>query len=486
MDKIINNLKKAIYYIIPIGLFIWCSQMIFNDSIWLDEAFSLSMISQGFIDIIKNTAIDVHPPLYYIILKSFTWGINFFLKDNIIWASKCFSMLPILLLIIISYKDISKIFGKRTAFLFNIFILGMPQIIKYAIEIRMYSLGLLFVTLFYISYIKWDKENTNKNLCKMTIYAALSAYTHYFAGVSVGCIYIIVLIELLIKKDYRRLKNIIYSLVFLFVSYLPWLVVLGKQIFVVKESYWIENITSDTIKEFLKYPYIVNSSSILTNIIKILLLITLIIIVLKRKDKYNKYCIFGFLVPIGTIVIGIIASKIIRPVFISRYMVCSLGCLWLAVAIRLSSTFTKKLIFYAITIILIITTICTKYKIIENENMYQKEKTKLTTYLDDIKSEEICMVFDSNQLQRIISYYYPNNETYVYKQEITQLTKQVYRQANMQIIEDIKKLDIKSKRTYVFAIGEDILNEITQNNYKYKKCGSYQIETYKFSIYQIV
>ena len=287
MDKIINNLKKAIYYIIPIGLFIWCSQMIFNDSIWLDEAFSLSMISQGFIDIIKNTAIDVHPPLYYIILKSFTWGINFFLKDNIIWASKCFSMLPILLLIIISYKDISKIFGKRTAFLFNIFILGMPQIIKYAIEIRMYSLGLLFVTLFYISYIKWDKENTNKNLCKMTIYSAMSAYTHYFAGVSVGCIYIIVLIELLIKKDYRRLKNIIYSLVFLFVSYLPWLVVLGKQIFVVKESYWIENITSDTIKEFLKYPYIVNSSSILTNIIKILLLITLIIIVLKRKDKYN-------------------------------------------------------------------------------------------------------------------------------------------------------------------------------------------------------
>lgn len=473
-DKI-NNIKKVLYYAVPVILFLWCVQTVFNNSIWLDEAFSLSIIKQSFIDIVKNTAIDVHPPLYYIILKIIVSIVG---ESRIIYVSKLVSMIPIIILIIISYKEIAKLFGKKVAFLFNILILGMPQIIQYGIEIRMYSLGFLFVTLVYISCIKWRKENTNKELYKMAIFTLLSAYTHYFALVSVACIYGVLIIEILIKKDWKNLKRLLFSIFIVFILYLPWLIILAKQLLTVKESYWIGEITKNTIKAFFQYPYTIEGSSVLTNIVAILLLISIIPI----RNTNNKIVIYGFLVPIGTITIGVIASKLIRPIFISRYMVCGLGCLWLAVAIKLSSMFKNQYMYSAVVVIIMVVTMYSNYKIIEREKIYKSEQLKLISYIDKINENDI-IVFDNHQLQRIITYYYPNIKTYVYNQEITKLTKQVYRQTSMERIDDIKKILELDKNIYLFAMKEKILDELVE--YRVEKCGEYTIETYKFIIYKI-
>lgn len=454
--------------------------MIFNNSIWLDEAFSLSMIKQSYIDIIKNTAIDVHPPLYYILLKSIVSILKIFGEINVIWCSKLISILPIVILIIISYKEIAKLFGKKVAFLFNLLILGMPQIIQYGIEIRMYSLGMLFVTLVYISCIKWRKENTNKELYKMAIFAVLAAYTHYFAAVSVACVYVVLLIEILLKKDYEKLKKLLFSMIVMLL-YLPWIIILIKQVLVVKESYWIGAITKNTIKTFFQYPYTIEGNSILTSIVAIILLISIIPI----KNTNNKQAIYGFIVPIGTIIIGVTASKLIRPVFISRYMVCGLGCLWLAVAIKLTNILKKEYMYYIVIVVVLVVTLWSNYGIIEKENVYKKEQLKLVSYINSIDIDDFVVIFDSNQLQRILVYYYPNIENYVYKEKITQLTKQVYKQTNMQILDDIHKINNMQKNIYIFAMKEDILKEITNNNYTYEECGNYIIETYKFSIYKV-
>ena len=66
----------------------------------------------------------------------------------------------------------------------------MPQIMNYAIEIRMYTWGLFCVTMFYLYGIKWKKSNKKIDLVVMTVFALLSGYIHYFALVSVICIYI--------------------------------------------------------------------------------------------------------------------------------------------------------------------------------------------------------------------------------------------------------------------------------------------------------
>lgn len=485
-NKIVNIIKIIIYYAIPIGLFLWCSQVIFNNSIWLDEAFSLSMIEQSFVDMIKNTAIDVHPPLYYVILKSFTAIFKFFFGGNIIWTTKFVSLIPIIILLVVNYTEIEKLFGKKTSFLFAIFILGMPQIMKYAIEIRMYSWGMLFVTMVYLYCIKWLQTDKIKEITIMTIFTVLSAYTHYFAAVSVGCIYLCILIYLILQKDISKIKKIILSGIVVVLAYLPWIIILLKQVLVVKSNYWIDNITLKTIKEFFMFPYKVVGNRLLTFAIGVLLIINIILLVIKRKEKYSKYAICGVLVPIGTIIIGIIASKLIRPVFISRYMVCGLGCFWLAIAIILGKNLNKKYIFSTLAILLTITSIYNTQKLLKQEKNYSKEIINSVNYINEINTEPITIVFDSNQLQRMVAYYYPNVETYVYKEEITNLTKQVYKQTNMQILEELNDLrEIKDKPIYLCVMKEEILNDIKNQGFEYNKCGNFQIETYKFSVYEI-
>ena len=68
----------------------------------------------------------------------------------------------------------------------------MPQIMNYAIEIRMYTWGLFFVTMFYLYGIKWKKSNKIIDLVVMSFCSILSVYIHYFDLVSVLCIYIYV------------------------------------------------------------------------------------------------------------------------------------------------------------------------------------------------------------------------------------------------------------------------------------------------------
>lgn len=487
INKMKKIIEKIIYYTIPVVLLLWFSQTIFSNSIWLDEAFSLSMIQQSFLDIIKNTAIDVHPPLYYIILKSLSEIIDVITK-NIVWTTKLISLIPIVLLLIIDYTTIKKLFGKRTSFLFAIFILGMPQILKYAIEIRMYSWSMLFVTLVYVYCIKWLEKSKNKDLCMMLIFTILSAYTHYFAAVSVACIYMFLLIYILVKKDYARIKKLIFSILIVFVVYLPWLIVLIKQISVVKEGYWIEPITLNSIESFLKFPYVVNGNKILTLIIGVFAILAFIILIIKRKEQDNKYAICGFLVPIGTILIGIIASKIIRPVFISRYMVCSLGCLWLAVSIMLGKQINKKYIFVAIVILSILVSTKNINIIIDSEKLMSRETDKTLEYLDTLSKENTILIFDNNQLQRTVAYYYPETEIYVYKREISKLTEQVYKQTNMYMrtLEELKEIDNTNKKIYLFVMRDELLETAVANGYECNSCGKYKIENYKFSVYESI
>ena len=115
--QIIKYIEKMIYYIIPICLYFLYIQTIFTNSIWLDEAFSMSMIQQNFGEMIYNTAIDVHPPLYYIILKILV-GIFEICLGNTIWTAKIVSIIPIGILLIIGYTILEKMYGKKTVFLF--------------------------------------------------------------------------------------------------------------------------------------------------------------------------------------------------------------------------------------------------------------------------------------------------------------------------------------------------------------------------------
>ena len=139
-------------------------------------------------------------------------------------------------------------------------------------------------------------------------------------------------------------------------------------------------------------------------------------------------------------------------------------------------------------ILLIIMSVFLTTSVFAQDETELKEENLINTidYINGINNVHNIYIFDNNQLQRVISYYFSNMDTYVYKGEITQLSKQVYKQTKMNQLNDLQKLKEAKKEIYLFASNESILEDINNCGYEYEKRGTYQIETHRFSIYKIV
>lgn len=90
----------------------------FHSEVWFDEAYTMALIKHNYSEIIRIDMNDVHPVLYYLLLKLFT-GI---FGESII-ACRIFSVLAGIIMAILGFTHIRKDFGAKTRisiFIFNI------------------------------------------------------------------------------------------------------------------------------------------------------------------------------------------------------------------------------------------------------------------------------------------------------------------------------------------------------------------------------
>ena len=109
--KKINN--KTIHIIILLLGSIFICLSIFHTSLWFDETYSVGMANHSLVDIWKIGGNDVHPVLYYWLLR-----IVCLITGGSILAYRIFSAIPIILLGVIGYTHIRKDFGEKTGFIF--------------------------------------------------------------------------------------------------------------------------------------------------------------------------------------------------------------------------------------------------------------------------------------------------------------------------------------------------------------------------------
>ncbi len=124
----------------------------FDPYFWHDESFTLRLVSLSYANGIDITAHDVHPPLYYLMLK--TWlSIFSFGTHNvtaIVVLSRLFSFLAYVLTAILCWK---KLAGSGISLWRRLLLLCFGAsfaLVWYGTEIRMYSWGLFFVTATYL------------------------------------------------------------------------------------------------------------------------------------------------------------------------------------------------------------------------------------------------------------------------------------------------------------------------------------------------
>ncbi|WP_407377738.1 hypothetical protein [Methanobrevibacter sp.] len=194
--------------------------------IHVDEYWTYSLVNLPFFEGMTVAIHDVHPPLHYLILYLFA---PFGLTN--IHLLKIVSVIPYLLLILVSYFKIRNDYDWFTAGLF-IFCIGvMSDFFVEFLTIRMYSWGLFFVIMAFI-YFKEVTDNWNrKSWILLTLFALLSAYTQYIFAITCGLMYLLVLVEILRSSDVKpRLRQFMISVISLLILHSPWLVVFIHQV----------------------------------------------------------------------------------------------------------------------------------------------------------------------------------------------------------------------------------------------------------------
>ena len=334
------NSKKeyALLGLLILGFALVYLSLCFNNNIWTDEAFTIDLLksSKSYMDAVWFTAGDVHPPLYYLILKPFTdlFGVRLFLL-------KVLSIVPMLCTMGLGMTFVQRRFGFRTAFLYILMLGAIPCAMEYAVQVRMYSWAMLFVTACAFAAADACDRGKKKDWCIFALAGVAAAYTHYFAFVAVLWIYGFFFLALVCKRR-EKLKYFLIAAAASLAAYVPWLRVLYAQVSGVRKNYWIAGIDKEVLLSYFdtlfetELPY---STPIMVLLFGTAFVWLVYRLVSCKKTKAAKagqqaeaggrmpaqtqkevLALLAFSVPVLTAGFGVTVSLLMRPVFIARYI----------------------------------------------------------------------------------------------------------------------------------------------------------------------
>ena len=203
---------------------------------WGDEAWT-SLISQlPYLQMLKTTALDFHPPAYYSAVEL----VYKFLPPTEI-VTRSISILFYFLTLLLVYKLASEIKGKGLGIISTIVVSLNPIFFTYAFEARNYTMFAFAATGSIYFLVKLCEKFTKKSAIFFVFFSALGIYTHYYMFFTLAAEGLYILLF-----DRKILLKIIGLWAGVGILYLPWLPFLYGQLTSVGESYWIGAIDSRT------------------------------------------------------------------------------------------------------------------------------------------------------------------------------------------------------------------------------------------------
>lgn len=381
----------------------------------------------------------------------------------------------------------------------------------------------------------------------MACYALAAAYTQYFAAVAAVMIFLYVLFELL-RRDRRRILEWILWVAAAAAGYTPWLVVLYRQVTAVNANYWILPLSWRTFGgcvKFLMKPAFTNEvlnvalAVGMTGVYASVIICSVICMtklscyrreydekssnmpaqtgvsisgrtaVSGRPDAWFRtdlpaqavFVAAGIGVLIGLVLFGVIASVLLRPIFVYRYMIPAMGCFWLSFAIGLGNLWSlallnvrgrnrmkRALLLGVITGIVIIG--LRDYRAFMGEEEYKILLMKETEEaLSSIAPEDVVL-YNFDQLQAVTAYYLPEEiDSYLWCGMPETLIQDIIRPFGT-VEETDALLSWCEKGRTVWFLGsfnsrDDIVKEWEADGLRIEETGSYLLERYWFNLYKI-
>lgn len=369
MKKYLQSRKRILCIVAPaiIGLIylVLCFANI-NQSIWFDESYSSYITRFDYGQMLEFTAADVHPPLYYIFLK--TWAHFFGHTDFAMRAmSAIFGAIAIVFVFLwLKYK-----YGASAAILGSFMMSIAPIFVRYGQEMRMYTLVMAIV--FAATYFLQLAVDNGKKVW-WVIYAFLlvvGMYTHYFVAFA-WVAHLVYLIKIYGKKIFQ--KHIILTYVSAVILYIPWLPSLISQTKTVENGFWISDASAEGLTGYFTETLLYDRPGNISNwllVLFIVAIITIIVLAIRYRKKLSMLFILSF-VPL--VILILLSMPPLKSMFVSRYIMYSMVSIAILEAVlvvlfareKFAEKSKKKIAFYrrpvvqvaVVVAVLIATSIC--------------------------------------------------------------------------------------------------------------------------------
>lgn len=231
-----------------------------------DESFSWRLIQYDWGEMIERTAADVHPPVYYVLLKGWArvWGssIGSLRHFSIVWgiASAALMYFTVGEAFRQGRSDSSRSLERVAGLLGATLVTFSADQIVASRTARMYSLG-VFLALASSWILLRALHADRGRLCWWMFYgvtAALFCLTHYFALFAVFAQGVFVFAEVACSwwigrrgLALSRIVGYLMAVGLCFALYAPWIPVVAGQVRSVRQGYWIPPLSWQAIDEAL-------------------------------------------------------------------------------------------------------------------------------------------------------------------------------------------------------------------------------------------
>lgn len=292
--------------------------------IWYDEAFSVLLAEQGPAAILSGTlaadadssAAEEHPPAYYFAL----WGWVQLFGYSLV-AVRLLSIALSLGTIVFLYGIARHLFDEQTALVSASLAALLPFQVHYGVEIRMYGLLALWLTLATLAMLKHQ-------WILFSLAAALAQYTHNLAA-----FYLIPLaLTPIFQRDWKTFRSLALAGLGSIVLYIPWLIQLPAQLSKVTSSFWIEKPGVEKLFTlFLMYlPHLPLSNSLLMAGLPIATLVIALAAFQTYRARSGSGAWLAYLAFTPPLLLWLVSQA--YPLYVERALLPShaVFCIWLA------------------------------------------------------------------------------------------------------------------------------------------------------------
>lgn len=313
--------------VLVLGLFLRLFQL-GEWSFWHDEALTVLLARKSVADLVRITGADVHPPLYFVLVKAFL-GLG--QSEFIVRLPSALCSTGSIVLLYLLGRDL---FDARTGLVSAAITAFSPLQLYYAQEARMY-MQLMLLTVF-CSWCLMRALRTGRVLWwgLFVLGATLACYTAYFVF---PVLLAMLLYVVLVDRERKSISGILFSMGIVLAFYLPWMGVLVSQTRAIADTYWMERPHLLMIFTTLCAFFVGYSLSQVWTVVALVAALFMIFVVLnsvrhslveRRPDaEALVWLLLWGLVPL----LGTYAVSLVRPIFQIRTVMTAAPAFYLLV-----------------------------------------------------------------------------------------------------------------------------------------------------------